>query len=76
MIDDNRIKVGDTVLVRYPMNEQTNNVANKFDGQEFVVKRKKVITTRPANRVYFELYGAVSKYGVPYAFLEDELIKL
>ena len=75
-MDDNRIKVGDTVLVKYPATEKTNNPARCFDGQEFVVKRKRIITTSPSNKVYYELYGAVSKYGVPYAFLEDELIKL
>ena len=75
-MDDYKIKVGDPVMVRYPANEQTNNVARKLDGQEFVVKRRRVICTRPANRVYYELYGAVSEFGIPYGFLEDELIKL
>ena len=74
--DRKSIKPGDLVLVSYPMNEQTNNPARKLDGEQFVVKKRKVICTRPANRVYFELYGAKSKAGVPYAFLDDELIKL
>jgi hypothetical protein len=71
-----KIKPGDLVLVAYPQNEQTNNVARKLDGLQFIVKRKKTICTRPANRVYYELYGAVSDLGVPYAFLDDELIRL
>jgi len=71
-----KIREGDLVLVCYPMNEQVNNPAKKLDGQQFVVKRRQVICTRPANRVYYELYGAESEFGIPYGFLEDELIKL
>jgi len=71
-----KIKSGDLVMIAYPVHEQTNNPAKKLDGQQFVVKRKKTICTRPANRVYYELYGAVSDMGVPYAFLDDELIRL
>ena len=70
------IKPGDLVIVNYPMHEQTSNPARRLNGEQFVVKKRKVICTRPANRVYFELYGAKSKAGVPYAFLEEELIKI
>ena len=35
---NNKIGVGDLVMVSYPMGEQTNNPAHKFDGEEFVVK--------------------------------------
>ena len=73
------IRIGDTVMVSYPMNEQTNNPARKLDGQEFTVKSKHQITGHKNTRVskhYFELYGAVSDMGVHYGFLDDELIKL
>ena len=73
------IKIGDTVMVCYPMNEQTNNPARKLDGQEFTVKSKHQIVGHKNTRVskhYFELYGAVCDMGVHYGFLEDELIKL
>ena len=73
------IKPGDLVLVSYPPSEKTNNPAHKLDGQQFVVKKKCVIKSRKnqrISRVYYELYDANSKAGVPYGFLEDELIKL
>lgn len=74
-----KINEGDLVMVAYPMGEQTNNPAHALDGQEFVVKAKHKVTGLKNSRVsrnYYELYGAVSKMGMPYAFLEDELIKL
>jgi len=76
MIEQSKIVPGDLVMVRYPTTEKTSNPAHELDGEQFVVKKRKVICTRPANRVYFELYGAKSKAGVPYAFLEEELIKI
>lgn len=71
-----RINPGDPVVVHYPKGEKTNNPATKYNGEQFIVKRRRVICTRPANRVYYELYGAVSDMGVPYGFLEEELIKV
>ena len=76
MIETNRIVPGDLVMVRYPTTEKTSNPAHELDGQQFVVKARKTINKGPASRSYYELYGAESKLGVPYAFLEDELIKL
>ena len=76
---NNKIGVGDLVMVSYPMGEQTNNPAHKFDGEEFVVKvirRVRESKNSKVTRNYYELFGAVSKMGMPYAFLEDELIKL
>ena len=74
-----KIRAGDLVLVSYTPGEQTNNPARKFNGQEFVVKavcRVAESKNSKITRAYYELYAAVSKFGVPYAFLEDELIKL
>lgn len=74
-----KIKVGDLVLVSYPIGEQTNNPARILNGLQFIVKSKHQVDAQKNTRVskhYFELCGAVSKMGVPYAFLEDELIKL
>lgn len=76
---NDRIKAGDLVLVSYTTGEQTNNPARKFNGQDFVVKSvHRVAESKNAKvtRAYYELCGAVSKMGVPYAFLEDELIRL
>lgn len=75
----NKLRSGDLVLVSYIPGEQTNNPAHKFNGQEFVVKKvHRVAESKNSKitRAYYELYAAVSKFGVPYAFLEDELIKL
>ena len=73
------IRIGDTVMVSYPMNEQTNNPARKLDGQEFTVRsihRVAESKNSKVTRQYYELDGAVSDMGVHYGFLEDELIKL
>lgn len=79
MLLTEKIKIGDLVEVRYPEHEQTNNPARKLNGQQFVVKRKKVIECNKnsiISRYYFELYGAESNMGVPFGFLEDELIRV
>lgn len=73
----NRIAVNDLVMVCYPMGEKTNNPAHKLDGEQFVVKRKRKPVCKKGGDIYiYELFGAVSKFGVPYSFLTDELIKL
>ena len=76
---NDRIRAGDLVLVSYTAGEQTNNPARKFNGQEFVVKcvhRVAESKNSKETRAYYELCGAMSSRGVPYAFLEDELIRL
>lgn len=74
-----KIQIGDLVMVTYPMGEQTNNPAKKLDGQEFTVRsihRVAESKNSKVTRQYYELDGAVSKLGVHYGFLEDELIRL
>ena len=72
-----KITLGSKVLVAYPDNGQfTNDPARKYDGKEFVVKRKKTIMVGVQPRWYWELYGAESDMGVPYGFCEEDLIKL
>ena len=69
-----KILPGALVMVSYPLNEQTNNVARKFEGQEFTVKtRHQPVATKPPQ---FTLCGCESKYGLPYWFLEEELVVL
>lgn len=75
MTDSGRISEGDLVMVAFPTGEKTENPAHKFDGEQFVVKRK--FNTKKGGDTYqYELYGAVSKTGIPYVFLTDELIRL
>lgn len=70
------IEIGNHVLVRYSGIKQTKDPAMKLDGQEFVVKRKKLIMVGRQPRYYWELYGAESEYGLPYGFCEEDLILL
>jgi hypothetical protein len=71
------IRVGDLVMVAYPISEKTNNPAHELDGQQFVVKTKRKPNVTKGGDIYlYELHGAKSKRGVPYSFLTDELIKL
>ena len=72
-----KIKLGSKVLVAYPDNGQfTNDPARKYDGKEFVVKKKKVIMVGRIPRWYWELYGAESEYGISYGFCEEDLIRI
>jgi hypothetical protein len=72
-----QIRANDLVMVSYPIGEKTNNPAHRLDGEQFVVKSKrKVNTTKGGDTFIYELCGAVSKRGVPYSFLKDELIRL
>ena len=73
-----KIMVNDIVMVTYPVGEKTNNPAHKFDGEQFVVKNKRMVdhNSKGGDRYVYELHGANSDKGVPYAFLTDELIKL
>lgn len=71
------IQEGDLVMVAYPMSEKTNNPAHELDGQQFVVKTKRKPMAKKGGDIYiYELYGAVSRKGVPYSFLTDELIRI
>lgn len=71
-----KIMPGDNVLVSYPSSDGFNNPAKKLHGQEFIVKDRRRISSRGGDRTVYELYGAVSDMGVPYIFLEDELVRL
>lgn len=69
------IKVGDLVMVAYPVSEKTNNPAHALDGEQYVVKTKHKPKCNKGGDIYlYELHGAVSKAGTPYSFLTDELI--
>ena len=70
-----KILPGALVMVSFPIeNEQTKNPARKFDGQEFVVRKR----FQPTHLVkpQFTLYGCEGKNNKPYWFLEDELTVL
>ena len=73
-----KIRIGDLVMVTYPTGEQTSNPAHSLDGQQFVVKSKRMAGgySKGGDKYIYELHGAESKEGVPYSFLTDELIRL
>ena len=74
------MKVGDRVIVSFNENGQTKgNPIKDFNGQEFTVERVREIsygTSGALRGTEYYLEGAVSPYGVPYAFLEEHLVKL
>ena len=77
LTEDKKIRAGDLVMVAYPASEKTNNPAHRLDGEQFVVKTKRKPICKKGGDIYlYELHGAVSKRGVPYSFLTDELIRL
>ena len=72
-----KITIGSKVVVAYPVDGQfLKDPARKYNGKEFVVKRKKIIMVGANPRWYWELYGAESDKGVPYGFCEEDLIKI
>lgn len=75
MKDTKDIKPGTRVRVSYPVSTQFINVGTKFDGLEFIVRRKHDIRLKNNTVVgtYYELYGAQGLCGMPYGFLAEEL---
>lgn len=65
---------GDKVQVRIPEDIAELSPLREFDKGEFVVK--KVCHCRGAGAGYSELEGAESKMGMPYAFLNEWLLKI
>lgn len=75
-ITKKKIMPGALVMVSFPIEkEQTKNPARQFEGQEFTVKTKHM-ANGPMAKPQYTLYGCESKYGLPYWFLEDELVVL
>ena len=71
------LRPGSMVIIAYPLNERTNNPAHKLEGETMVVKSvKEYPKATSIYRRMFTLYGAVSEKGMPYWFLEDELIPI
>lgn len=69
------LSVGHKVLVHIPEAERrTQAFLTKYHEQEMTVANR---VTRGKHRVpYYELVGAESEYGIPYAFLKAWLIEL
>lgn len=73
--------MGDLVMVVLPepLDKSTKPVW-KYHHERLVVKKKKPVCGYRSHYAdslfYYELYGAESKYGVPFGFLADWLVKL
>ena len=72
--DRTRLRLGQMVMVCYPIGERWHNPAHKLDGLKFVIKTKHqpYSTWKPQ----YTLFEANSDAGKPYWFLEDELIPM
>ena len=69
------LKKGDKVVVNVPLHEQkTHALAAKYNGREMKIARR--VAYFSGTRVYYELVGAESEYGIPYSFAKDWLIQL
>lgn len=74
------LKEGDRVIVSFNEKEQTKgNPVRDLNGQEFTIQRVREIsygTSGALRDTEYYLEGVVSPYGIPYAFLEGNLIKV
>ena len=73
--------VGDSVIVVLDPNEQiqSNRELWKYQSQEHRISRRKVISYGRGGctrGVYYELDGVVSEMGVPFGFLEEQLVSI
>ena len=69
--EDSMIKKGHRVMVVLPEDaRKANPMLTKYNGQEMKVVKKVLHGTR----YYYELEGAESEYGIPYAFCTEWLI--
>lgn len=74
-------EIGSKVLIRLDPNEQIKSIQEvwNFQGKEATIAKKKVIGTGKlgaARGTYYELNGVYSQMGVPFSFLEEQLIPL
>lgn len=73
------LRIGDKVVIelpdRYSLEINLPNEMWEMDGQKMRISNK-IIVSRRQYGPYFELEGAVSRYGVPFAFLPMWLRKV
>lgn len=69
------IRPGDDVMVHIPLEDRTHNEElMKYQGVVMPVTRR--VSGFRRTKYYFELEGAVSDKGIPYAFIMDWLVKM
>ena len=72
-------EVGNKVRVNLNASEQIHSIQEvwKFQGVETTIKRRKILAYghRGLSRgTYYQLEGVNSKMGLPFSFLEDQLV--
>lgn len=69
------LNVGDKVLVTIPKEDRAAHLAvMKYNGKTMTISRRK-----PCGKLrvpYYELEGAKSEHGIPYAFVKEWLTEL
>lgn len=73
--------IGDRVIVSLDPNEQIHSIHEVWDyqGHEATVCKRKIIGTGKLGAVrgtYYQLEGVNSKMGMPFSFLESQLLPL
>lgn len=79
MKDHSVLKIGDVVLIALPYKGiDIVPEMRQYDGEEtYITKVHRTKISNGANLPYgYELAGAVSRYGVPFVFSKEMLIKL
>lgn len=74
------LKVGDKVIVRFSDKEQTKgNPVRNLNGQQFEIERVREIvygTSGALRGTEYYLKGVASPHGIPYAFIEEQLVRI
>lgn len=74
------LNVGDNVRISLDPNEQIHSIQGvwNYQGRETRVSRRKVVSCKDgkARGIYYELEKVVSDAGLPFAFLEEQLVPI
>lgn len=71
----NYMSVGQKVIVHIPPEDRmANKSLMQYHGQEMTIAKR--VARMKKQKVYYELVGAESEYGIPYGFIKDWLIPL
>ena len=69
------MSVGHKVMVAIPAEDRKTFAPQaQYHGQELKISNR--VKIGKTDKVYYELVGAESKYGIPYAFIREWLIQL
>lgn len=66
------MSIGHLVIVSIPPEDLPNNPVARFNGEKMRIANR--VQPKRATQPYYELVGAESRYGVPYAFIREWII--